>query len=198
MISQRNRQLKFLYLVYMVYWTVFSLIHKALKSQKRSAHWILQYMYRTIFSYQTVPLTACITHWLTDWILTFTQHLHSINHYQIINHINSISLMRMKVPLLVHLYFSKWKKNNNTVMLKFSAKKKRRIKWGGWQSCSLAAGPLETEPLSEVKIQVITCMHAKSFYFHQCFTVTWKQVLKSTTVMSDNVDFKPLSSLISL
>lgn len=195
MISQRNRQLKFLYLVYMVYWTVFSLIHKALKSQKRSAHWILQYMYYIFLSNRP---TDCLYNTLTDSILTFTQHLHSINHYQIINHINSISLMRMKVPLLVHLYFSKWKKNNNTVMLKFSAKKKRRIKWGGWQSCSLAAGPLETEPLSEIKIQVITCMHAKSFYFHQCFTVTWKQVLKSTTVMSDNVDFKPLSSLISL
>lgn len=163
MISRQNRQLKFLYLVYMVYWTVFSLIHKALKFQKRSA-----------------------------------QHLHSINHYQIINHINSISLMQMKIPLLVHLYFSQMKKKNQYSHVKILCQKKKRFKWGGLQSCPLAAGPLETEPLSEVKIQVITCMHAKSFYFHQCFTVTWKQVLKSTTVMSDNVDFKPLSSLISL
>lgn len=121
MISQQNRQLKFLYLVYMVYWTVFSLIHKDLKSQKRSVLGFLQYY---IFL-SNRPTDCCITHLLTDSILTFTQHLHSINHYHIINHINSISLMRMKVPLLVHLYFSQMKKKTNTVMLKFSAKKKK-------------------------------------------------------------------------
>lgn len=123
MISQQNRQLKFLYLVYMVYWTVFSLIHKALKSQKRSAHWILQYMYYIFLSNRP---TDCLYNTLTDWILTFTQHLHSINHYQIINHINSISLMRMKVPLLVHLYFSKWKKNQYS-HVKILCQKKRKI-----------------------------------------------------------------------
>lgn len=123
MISQRNRQLKFLYLVSMVYWTVFSLIHKALKSQKRSAHWILQYMYYIFLSNRP---TDCLYITLTDSILTFTQHLHSINHYQIINHINSISLMRMKVPLLVHLYFNQMKKNQYS-HVKILCQKKRKI-----------------------------------------------------------------------
>lgn len=128
MISQRNRQLKFLYLVYMVYWTVFSLIHKALKSQKRSAHWILQYMYYIFLSNRP---TDCLYNTLTDSILTFTQHLHSINHYQIINHINSISLMRMKVPLLVHLYFSQMKKKNQYSHVKIlcQKKKKNQMRW---------------------------------------------------------------------
>lgn len=122
MISQQNRQLKFLYLVYMVYWTVFSLIHKDLKSQKRSVLGFLQY-----YIFLSNRPTDCLYNTLTDSILTFTQHLHSINHYQIINHINSISLMRMKVPLLVHLYFSQMKKKNQYSHVKILCQKKKKI-----------------------------------------------------------------------
>lgn len=125
MISQQNRQLKFLYLVYMVYWTVFSLIHKDLKSQKRSVLGFLQY-----YIFLSNRPTDCLYNTLTDSILTFTQHLHSINHYQIINHINSISLMRMKVPLLVHLYFSQMKKKTQYSHVKILCqKKKNQMRW---------------------------------------------------------------------
>lgn len=82
-------------------------------------------------------------------------------------------------------------------MFKFSAKKKKDSNEVVGNPAHLLQASWKLS-LSEIKIRVITCMHAESFYFHQCFTVKWKQVLKSTTVMSDNVDFKPLSSLISL
>lgn len=123
MISHQNRQLKFLYLVYMVY----SAQYIKISNPKKDRH---MDFYSTIFSYQTIPLTACITHLLTDSILTFTQHLHSINHYQIINHINSISLMQMKVPLLVHFYFSQMKKKNNYSHVKILCQKKKiQMRW---------------------------------------------------------------------